>query len=112
MAPIEHPFNEGVGKCDIPKCPFDGKPAIAYICGVDTCKKKIHIEHYNRRIFPNDGKPPLAPLPDNAAVCRRKHYTAVIKLANSSKKLNWSNNGKPETGRIRVKVMATLRRSE
>jgi len=97
MPLIEHPDNEGVGRCDIQLCPFNGKAAIACICGVDECKKMVHLECYMRRILPNVGKPPLAPLPDNSVCCTRKHYYLIVKLANPSKKLGWHNDGKPET---------------
>jgi len=101
MPLIEHPANEGVGKCDLPMCPFARKAAVAYICGLDECIKKVHVECYKRRILPNVGKPPWAPLPDNSVCCTRKHhYTAIVKLANPSKKLTWSNNAKPETPNV------------
>ena len=97
MPLVEHPDNEGFGKCDMQLCPFAGKAAIAYICGVDECTKKVHVECYKRRILPNVGKPPLAELPDQTVVCTRKHYTFIVKLCNPSKKLNWHNDAKPET---------------
>jgi len=100
MPLIEHPANEGIGKCDLPLCPFAGKVAVAYICGVDECIKKVHVECYMRRILPNVGKPPWAPLPDNSVCCTRKHCTATVKLANPSKKLGWMNDGKPETPNV------------
>jgi len=100
MPLIEHPTNEGIGKCDLPMCPYAGKAAIAYICGVDECIKKVHVECYKRRILPNMGKPPWAPLPDNSVCCTRKHYTAIVKLANPSRKLGWGNDGKPETPNV------------
>jgi len=97
MPLIEHPDYEGVGKCDLPLCPFAGKAAVAYVCGLDECIKKVHVECYRRRILPNGSKPLWAPLPDNSVCCTRKHYTAIVKLANPSKKLGWNNDGKPET---------------
>jgi len=97
MPLIEHPDNEGAGRCDMQLCPFNGKAAAACICGVDECDKKAHVECCMRRILPNVGKPPLAPLPDNTVCCTRKHYNAIVKLANPLKKLSWHNDGKPET---------------
>jgi len=97
MPLIEHPDNEGAGRCDTQLCPFNGKAAMACICGVDECKKMVHLECYMRRILPNAGKPPLAPLPDNSVCCTRKHCCATVKLANPSKKLSWHNDGKPES---------------
>ena len=97
---MEHPKNEGVGKCDIQLCPFAGKAAIAYICGVDECRKKIHVECYKRRILHTPGKPLLAELPDQTVVCTRLHYKAVIKLANPSKRYTWTNDSKPETPNV------------
>jgi len=100
MPLIEHPANEGIGKCDLPMCPFAGKVAVAHICGVDECMKKVHVECYMRRILPNVGKPPFTPLPDNSVCCTRKHYTAIVKLANPLRKLGWMNDGKPETPNV------------
>jgi len=100
MPLTEHPDNDGCGKCDLPLCPFAGKVAIAYSCGVDECTKKVHVECYNRRILPSVGKPPLAPLPDNNVVCTRLHYKALCKIANPSKKLTWNNDAKPETPNV------------
>jgi len=97
MPLIEYPDNEGIGKGDMQLRPFNGKAAIAHMCGTDDCKKKVHVECCVRRILPNVGKPPLAPLPDNTVCCTRKHYQLIVKLANPSKKLTWNNDAKPET---------------
>jgi len=94
-----HPDNDGYGKCD-QLCPFAGKAAIACICGVNECKKKVHVECYMRRILPSIGKPPLAPLPDQTVVCTRLHHKAVIELANPSKRLTLTNDAKPETPNV------------
>jgi len=96
MPLMEHPDNEGIGKCDIELCLFAGKAAVAYICGVDECKKKVHVECYKRRILSNPGKPPLAKLPDHTVVCTRLHHKTVVKLANPVKRLTWTNDAKPE----------------
>ena len=47
MPLIEHPDNEGVGRCDMQLCPFNGKVAIAYMCGTDDCKKKVEKKSIN-----------------------------------------------------------------
>jgi len=100
MPLAEHPDNDGHGKCDMQLCPFAGKAAVACICGVDECKKKVHVERCMRRILPNVGKPPLAPLPDQTVVCARLHCKAVVKLANPAKRLTWTKDAKPETPNV------------
>jgi len=100
MPLIEHPGCDGFGKCDLSLCQFAGKAAVSCICGVDECTEKVHVECHKRRILPNVGKPPWAPLPDDSVCCTRKHCTATVKLANPSRKLGWNNDGKPETPNV------------
>jgi len=60
-----------------------------------------------RRILPNPGKPPLAPLSDNTIFCTRNHYKTVVKLANPAKRLTWTNDAKPETPNVTSSVVLT-----
>jgi len=106
MPLTEHPDDEGAGKCDMQLCPFNGKSVAAHICGVGECKKKEQVECHMRRILPNVGKPPLAPLLDDTVVCTRKPHTMIAKLANPSKKLAWNNDDKPETPNVTLNCVS------
>ena len=97
MPLTQHPFNDGTGKCDVMKCPFATVDAVAYICGIDECTKKVHLECFHRLVLPQQGKDPLPPLPDECLACTKKHYYLVVKLAKPVKVYRWSNDAKPET---------------
>jgi len=110
MPLTDHPDNDGFG---MQLCPFAGKAAIGHICGVDECKKKVCVECCMRRILPNVGKPPLAPLPDQTVVCARLHCKAVVKLADPAKRLTWTNCWKRRniTEPVSVRVSPCVQRA-
>ena len=92
-----HPLNDGTGKCDVQKCPFANVAADTYICGIDECTKKVHVECYTRLVLVQVGKETLPPLPDECLACTKKHCYAVIKLAKPVKVHRWGHDAKPET---------------
>lgn len=99
MAPIEHPANTGVGKCDVFTCPFNtGVSAKQYCCANDECEKKVHVACFNRivRVKKND-KGTMPPLPDDNIACTKKCYGVAAKASVSGEDRGWNSDAKPET---------------
>jgi len=101
MPPIEHPDNTGEGKCNMLKCKLGNVATVQFICGNDECEKKVHTECYRKIVLATgDGKPPLAPLPEDAVVCTKKCYKAFVKSSNPNQKYKWNDDMKPETPNV------------
>ena len=70
-----HPLNDGMGKCDVQKCPFATVAVDAYTCGIDECTKKVHVECYTRLVLVQVGKKALPPFPTNVWLVRKSIAT-------------------------------------
>jgi len=84
MSLFLHPLNDGTSKCDVQKYPFANVAPDTYVCGIDECTKKVHVECYTRLVLVQAGKETLPPLPDasenpiNGKTLHKGHIARIV----------------------------------